>query len=228
MNIKQISLPDLRNIIDDVLIILEIDIAIRPVSRSHTHIRNLHPLQVLIHNTRILPSTGYTNTLPKCGNTARRNRMLPGHIVAVGKFEHGIAQLGVTQQQKTHVGAVVGAAVVGGFTGHVGEVDALAEHVAVDGRFGGCDAEALAEDTAEVGAAGAVPEEAAVAVLEVGEGGFCEAVCFAFALDAEDIDDLGLLVWGLRERDRGTYLVREMVGCAARVVQIVGELGELG
>lgn len=154
--------------------------------------------------------------------------MLPGHVVAVGKLEHGIAQLGVTQQQKTHVGAVVGTAVVGGFAGHVGEVDTLAEHVAVDGGFGGCDAETLAEDTAEVGAAGAVPEEAAVAVLEVGEGGFCEAVCFAFALDAEDVDDLGLLVWGLRERERGAYLVGEMVGCAARVVQIVRELAELG
>ena len=81
-------------------------------------------------------------------------------------------------------------AVVGGFSGDVGHVDALAECVAADGCFGRGDAQALREDATEIGATGAVPEEAAVATFGVGEGGVGESAEFAGTLDAEDVLDL--------------------------------------
>lgn len=48
----------------------------------------------------------------------------------------------------------------------------------------------MAEDTTEVCTAGSVPEQAAVAVWDVGVRGCVEAVIFALPLDAEDVYDL--------------------------------------
>lgn len=62
------------------------------------------------------------------------------------------------------VGAA-GGAVVGRLGDHVGEVDALAEHVAGDGRFGRRDAQALAQDAGHVGDARAVPQQPPVRQL---------------------------------------------------------------
>ena len=69
----------------------------------------------------------------------------------------------------------------------ISQVDALAESVAIDGSFGRGDAQTLGQDAAVVGGAGAVPEQAPVAFLELGELGGGEAGGFAVAVDAEDV-----------------------------------------
>ena len=111
------------------------------------------------------------------------------------ELEHGLAELCLAQEQQARVAGVVGRAVACRLRGDVGEVDALAEHVAIDGRLGRGDAQALGEDAAEVGGARAMPEKTAVGV-EVGEGAVGEAGVFALAGDAEDVFDL----WGISVR----------------------------
>ena len=172
---------------------------------------HLNALQRGIDTTRVFPSRR-----DHPAHAERRQFILiprDGSSIIIGllELEHGLTELGLTEEEKAGVAAGGGPAVLRALGGDVGEVDALAEHVAGDGGFGGSDAEALGEDAAEVGAAGAVPEEAAVgAVGKLAVGGVGEALEFAGSLDAEDV--LGFVDEAVR---------------AAGLGEIVLELGEL-
>lgn len=210
MNMEQIPLPNLSHIIHNVLIVQQR----RPfllLLRPHRYIRHRHPLQALMHTPRILPARRNTPSTTQRRQFALVLRVRGRMAVSMHLLVHGITQLHITQHQQTHVAGVVRTAVVGGLGRHVGKVHALAEHVPVDRGFGGCDAETLAEDTTEVGTAGAVPEETAVGVLEAAVG-VSEAVGFAGAFDAKDVD----------------YAVAEVVCCASGVVEVLLEFDVLG
>mmetsp|Transcript_18232 Transcript_18232/g.45718 ORF Transcript_18232/g.45718 Transcript_18232/m.45718 type:complete len:610 (-) Transcript_18232:269-2098(-) len=72
------------------------------------------------------------------------------------------AEAHLREEQHARGGLLVGEAVVGRLGGAVGEVDALAEHVAGGGRLGRRDAQTLRENAHPVGEAAAVPEQHAV------------------------------------------------------------------
>mmetsp|Transcript_14546 Transcript_14546/g.34326 ORF Transcript_14546/g.34326 Transcript_14546/m.34326 type:complete len:327 (+) Transcript_14546:134-1114(+) len=96
--------------------------------------------------------------------------------------------------QRQHAGGVGAGphAVVSRLTHHVSEVDALAEHVAGDGRLGRGDAQAFGEDPHPVGEAAAVPQQHAVLPRPRGQGAHAcgEASRLALARGLEDVLDL--------------------------------------
>lgn len=81
-----------------------------------------------------------------------------GVVISV-KLLIDVSQCDFTQQHKTRVVLSGGEAVIGGFGDHISEVDALSEHVAGHWGFGRGYAQALTEDTHEVGQSRPVPEQ---------------------------------------------------------------------
>jgi hypothetical protein len=129
---------------------------------------DLNALQMRMDAAGIFPASGNTPAFSQSRDFTLFLRVLSSVIVGVVKLIDGIAEFNITKQEESLVVTVMRPAVVGGFTGHVGKVYALSEHIAADWGFGGCDAEALAKDATVVGAAGTMPEEPAVAVFEAG------------------------------------------------------------
>ena len=66
-----------------------------------------------------------------------------GLRIGVEQLQHGIAELCLAKEKQAGVSGVVVVAVARRFGRYVRQVDALAEHVAIDVCFGRCDAEAL-------------------------------------------------------------------------------------
>ncbi len=102
-----------------------------------------HSLQFGAHATRIFPSHRRRGAF----TPGRDAPVLFGQIRGVGtagfEFEHRSAELGFAEEEEAGVAGRVGLAVVGRLGGDVGEVDALAEGVAVHWCFGRGDAETL-------------------------------------------------------------------------------------
>lgn len=188
-NPEKIPQMHLCDIVADVLIIHQIPIRIRLliIPQPHTRIRNTHPLQTLMNSLPIHPPLRRRPAHSKRRIRTVLLRLLLRMRVPGRDLIHRLPELRFDEEQQTGPAAHGGLAVLGRFAGHVGEVDALAEGVAVDGGFGRGDTEALREDTAVIGGAGAVPEEAFVGFLEFGEFGFLKAIGFAGAVDAEDV-----------------------------------------
>lgn len=105
----------------------------------------------------VLPPFRSRTSLSPRGNPAFRLRHLCSSGITARHFQHRLPELGFTHEQQTDVARRVRPAVVGGFGGDVGHVDAFAECVAAYGCFWRRDSETLREDTAVVGASGAVP-----------------------------------------------------------------------
>ena len=118
---------------------------------------DLHPFQTLMDDRPIGPALWCRPPHPKC----RDGIMFLGLCLRVGvsrrDLVHRFAELDLAEQEQAGAAAHAGLAVAGGLARDVGEVDAFAEGVAVDGCFRGSDAKALGEDTAVVCGAGTVP-----------------------------------------------------------------------
>jgi hypothetical protein len=84
----------------------------------------------------------------------------------------------------------MGVAVVCRFAGHVGEVHALAEHVASNRGLRRSDTQALAKDTTIVRRARPVPQKPSVGILDICIWRLEPAVVFALTLNSEYISNL--------------------------------------
>jgi len=98
-------------------------------------------------------------------------------------FVH-VSECYFAEEENASVVFLGGEAVVRGFRGHVCEVDALAEHVACHWGFRRRDAQALAQNSHEVGEPAAVPQQHLVVdVLRVAD-------LLGLALQREQVDEL--------------------------------------
>jgi hypothetical protein len=118
---------------------------------------HLHSRQRRVQDTSVLQALGSRQSLTPSADRALLLGSRCSIVLSVSQDLHGIAQLGLAEQQERLAARVVRTAVVGGLGRHVGEVDAFVEHVAIDRRLGWSNAEALAKDAAVVCRTGAVP-----------------------------------------------------------------------
>ncbi len=146
----QIPQPDLRHVVADVLVVLQIRIrVVRLISRLLTRIRNHDALQLLGDDiASVDPSLRRRASDAVRGERARFLRGFFGAGVAGQELIHRVPELGFAEKEQACVTRAGADAVVGGFGRDVGEVDALAKGVTVDRCLWGCDAEALAQDAA--------------------------------------------------------------------------------
>merc|ERR1712169_109952 len=112
------------------------------------------------------PSVAHT----PCAVHAAFLRCFSGLVTCIRELLHGVAQLGLTEEEQCFASRDVGAAVVGRFRGHVGKIDTLAKHVTTDRCFWRRDAETLAEDTTKIGRARTMPQKTTIG-LDLGIGG---------------------------------------------------------
>mmetsp|Transcript_21870 Transcript_21870/g.72452 ORF Transcript_21870/g.72452 Transcript_21870/m.72452 type:complete len:492 (-) Transcript_21870:415-1890(-) len=182
LDAQQVLLADLRHVVDDKLVVQQRGarhgcLLGLPLWNEHGRVGRQRHCAGGVRPSRSLAECGVLSSLLR-----RRARAVLGLETLVL-----VAERHVAQQQHARRRLARGEAVVCALGDHVCEVDALAKHVARDGRLGWCDAQPLREDARPVGQARAVPQQ-----LPVGERRL-EARLLGRARDGEHVLDVDLV-----------------------------------